>query len=111
MAETAPQAPFADPEKAREAASRSVSARKLRDELRKAPPDAQIEAATPQLVAELLDAALGRGDFRDLKAGDRLKALQTALAYGLGRPGTAKQAEPTPEAPTAAALFGVPTPE
>lgn len=98
--------PFSDPEVQRDASLAGVEARKRRAELAKLPPDEQIAAELPRLVASLLDAALGRGSFGELKAADRLKALQTALAYGLGRPGTKKDPEEAPETPTAASLFG-----
>lgn len=102
---------FNDPEIQAAASRKGVEARERARALREGPPDAQIEAATPKLVAELLDAALGKGDFASLKPSDRLKALQTALAYGLGRPGARQTADDGPEAPSAAALFGLPAPE
>jgi hypothetical protein len=103
--------PFADPVFAAEASAKAADARRRKAQLVKAPPDEQIQANLPALVASLLDASLGRGDFADLKASDRLKALQTALAYGLGRPGAREKTEEGPEAPSAATLFGVPNPE
>jgi hypothetical protein len=99
-------APFADAEKAAEAGRASAAAAKRRREAAKEAPEVQIAAELPALVASMLDAALGRGSFASLKPQDRLKALQTALAYGMGRPGTAKPAEEAPEPPSAAALFG-----
>jgi hypothetical protein len=94
--------PFSDPEKARAAGLRSAEVRARRD----LTPEQQIEAELPRLTACLLDAALGRGSFGELKPADRLKALQTALAYGLGRPGARQEPETAPEPPSAASLFG-----
>lgn len=93
-----------DSERGRAAGLASVEARKRRND----PPEAQIEAELGRLVAELLDAALGRRAFGDLKPADRLKALQTALAYGLGRPGARQAPDEAPETPSAASLFGTP---
>jgi hypothetical protein len=111
LSSPAPSKPFSDPDFAKEASQKAAEARRRKAQLVKAPPDEQIQANLPSLVAALLDAALGKGDFDDLKASDRLKALQTALAYGLGRPGAREKAEEGPEAPTASTLFGVPAPE
>ena len=106
-----PARPFDDPDFAREASKAGVEARALREKSPEDRAQLAIQRKLGRLTNELLQAALGEGDFADLKASDRLKALQTALAYGLGRPGASKPTDVTPEAPTAAALFGVPTPE
>jgi hypothetical protein len=103
--------PFSDPDFAAEAGRKSAELRRLRETSPEDRAQAAIQRKLGRLTSELLDAALGEGDFVDLKATDRLKALQTALAYGLGRPGSAKPTDTAPEAPTAAALFGVPNPE
>jgi hypothetical protein len=92
-----------------EAGKRSAEARAFAKSSPEDGAQAQIQRKLSRLTSTLLDAALGEGDFVDLKPADRLKALQTALAYGLGRPGAAKPTEETPETPTAAALFGVPS--
>jgi len=86
----------------REAGIRSAEVRARRD----LTPEEQIEAELPRLMASLLDAALGRGSYGELKPADRLKALQTALAYGLGRPGARQEPETASEPPSAASLFG-----
>lgn len=91
-----------------EAGRRSAEARAARNSSPEDAAQAQIQRRLNRLVTELLDAALGEGDFAELKAGDRLKALTTALAYGLGRPGAAKPTDEAPETPSAAALFGAP---
>ncbi len=103
--------PFSDPDFASEAGKKSAELRALRSGTPEDRAQAAIQRKLGRLTSELLDAALGEGDFADLKASDRLKALTTALQYGLGRPGAAKPTDTAPEAPTAAALFGVPTPE
>jgi hypothetical protein len=67
--------------------------------------------AAPELIKELLDAALGRGDFGAIKPEDRLKALTRALEYGIGRPGVARREDGIPQlVPSAADLFGPVTP-
>ncbi len=98
--------PFADPEFAAAAGRKSAEARARRSQSPEDRAQAAIQAKLGVLVRELLDAALGEGDFAELKPTDRLKALQTALAYGLGRPGAAKPTDEAPEPPSAAALFG-----
>jgi hypothetical protein len=103
--------PFSDPDFAREASLKAVEMRKLDQKSPEDRAQLAIQRKLGRLTSELLDAALGEGAFVDLKPTDRLKALTTALAYGLGRPGGAKSTDTAPEAPTAAALFGVPTPE
>ena len=97
------QKPFQDPEKAREAGLKSAAAREKPAEERA---HAQIQRRLTKLTAALLDAALGEGDFVDLKPTDRLKALSRALEYGLGRPGASKETTPEPELPSSATLFG-----
>jgi len=62
--------------------------------------------AAPELIKELLDAALGRGDFEGLKGEDRLKALTRALEYGIGRPGVMRREDEPQPIPTAESLFG-----
>ena len=98
--------PFSDPEFAREAGKKSAELRALRETSPEDRAQAAIQRKLGRLTSELLDAALGEGDFVALRATDRLKALQTALAYGLGRPGAAKPTDTVDETPTAAALFG-----
>ena len=116
------------PEEAREAAARggkaSVEARRKKAEAKErrkslTPQERAKEAINERLedlVDELLDAALGEGDFapqvvtreveqkgrpttlklvlEGLEAKDRLAALKTALVYGLGRPPSATVGRP-----------------
>jgi hypothetical protein len=92
----------------REAAERSHEVRRRKAEL--SPEERAAEAArtaAPELIKELLDAALGKGDFVGLKGEDRLKALTRALEYGIGRPGVMRREDGTPTPiPSAADLFG-----
>jgi len=67
--------------------------------------------AAPELIRELLDAALGKGDFTQLKGEERLKALTRALEYGIGRPGVMRREDEVQPIPTAADLFGDPQEE
>jgi len=96
-----------------EAAARSAEVRRRKADL--SPEERAAEAArtaAPELIKELLDAALGRGDFAGLKGEDRLKALTRALEYGIGRPGTMRREDGTTTSiPTAAELFGGPEEE
>jgi hypothetical protein len=91
-----------------EAAKRSHEARARRRTL--SPEERASEAArtaAPELIRELLDAALGKGDFEAIKPEDRLKALTRALEYGIGRPGVRAREDGEPTTiPTAAELFG-----
>jgi len=110
-AQPAAYRPFKDPEIAREAAYRSAAVRRAKRDSRPPSPEARalelIRSSVDKLTAALLDAALGKGDFVDLKPSERLKALQRALEYGLGRPGgSAKGDDETPELPTSDSLFG-----
>jgi hypothetical protein len=86
------------PEEAREAARLSAEARRRKKDL--TPAERAEEAAgkeAPALIKELLDAALGRGDFNSLGKELRLKALFRALEYSVGKPVTSKR--PSGEAP------------
>jgi len=90
-----------------EAAIRSAASRKRRAEL--SPEERAAEAArtaAPELIRELLNAALGKGDFEGLKGEDRLKALTRALEYGIGRPGVMRREDEPQPIPTAESLFG-----
>lgn len=62
------------------------------------------------LTSELLDAALGKGDFAELDPKTRFSAITRALEYGLGKPtvdskASQKDDEPSP-GPTPEELFG-----
>jgi hypothetical protein len=98
-------APFSDPAKAREAAAKSLASRAANRELQKADPERffrqVLEGKRQRLITHLIDAVEGRGIFSNevecsncgrtvevpgLPAASRLSALQTALAYSVGRP-------------------------
>jgi hypothetical protein len=60
------------------------------------------------LTDELMDAALGEGDFTDLKPETRLTAILRAMEWKLGKAPTAKlepKKETPAEIPTGATLF------
>jgi hypothetical protein len=65
-----------------------------------------------ELTKELLDAAMGRGDFAALDPKTRVSALMRVLEYGLGKPTVDSKAPPTlskddePSTPTPDELFG-----
>lgn len=52
---------------------------------------------TDRLVGELISAALGEGDFTDLKLDTRVTALTRLLEWKLGRPGAVKPKAEEPE--------------
>ena len=52
-----------------------------------------ISAALGRLTSELINAALGRGDFEDLKLDTRVTALLRLIEWKLGRPAAAKPKE------------------
>lgn len=58
-----------------------------------------ISAKSDKLVSELIDAALGQGDFESLKLETRVTALQRLLEWQLGRPAAVKPKEDA-DAPT-----------
>lgn len=97
-----------DSESARAAALLSAEARKRRAEMN--PLDRALEslkAESPALVKELLKAAMGKDEFSDLKVEVRLRAIERALEYGLGKPRVTRD-DPGPEEeapPTADDLF------
>lgn len=51
---------------------------------------------SPRMAEELRKAALGHGDFKGLKANERLTAILRCLEYGVGKPGTAAKQPPPP---------------
>lgn len=59
------------------------------------------------LVKELVDAALGRGDFTELKLETRVTALQRLMEWRLGKPAAVKPKEedPSPDEPSGDELF------
>lgn len=95
-------------ESAREAGKRSGEVRRRRASM--TPEERALESIaqkTPRLMGELIDAALGEGDFADLKLETRVTALTRLLEWKLGRPGSVKPKadEPEEEPPGGDALF------
>lgn len=81
-------------ESASEAGKRSGESRRRKAEL--TPEERALEAIgrrLPQLVGELIDAALGQGDFVELKLETRVTALQRLMEWKLGRPAAVKPKE------------------
>lgn len=89
-------------ESAAEAGKRSGEARRRRASL--SPEERAreaIAAKSDRLVAELVNAALGEGDFVELKLETRVSALTRLLEWQLGRPASVKpkESEEAPEVP------------
>jgi hypothetical protein len=86
--------PFADPDKAREAGLASAAARRRKAAMT---PEARAQEAIskrlPDLTKELIDAALGAGDFTELKLETRVTALTRLMEWKLGRPSAVKPKE------------------
>lgn len=88
---TAPPRPFGDPEAAAEAGRRSGEARRRKAEM--TPEERALDAIggkLGRLTDELINAALGEGDFAELKLETRVTALQRLLEWKLGRPAAVK---------------------
>lgn len=104
-----PTGPWADKDLAAEAGRRSGEVRRRRRDMT---PEQRaldaIGAKLGRLSGELLDAALGEGDFVDLKPETRLTAILRALEWKLGKAPTAKPQveEKNPAIPTSDSLFG-----
>lgn len=90
-----------DSEAAAEAGRRSGEVRRRKATM--TPEERAQEAITrklDRLVNELIDAALGEGDFGNLKLDTRVTALTRLLEWKLGRPASVKPAkEDPPETP------------
>jgi len=104
---TAPRTAW-DSETAAEAGRRSGEARKRKREM--SPEERAFDAIGQKLgdlTAELIDAALGRGDFTDLKLETRVTALQRLMEWRLGRPASVKPKEEpdVPAVPDGNSLF------
>lgn len=56
-----------------------------------------IRSRLGRLTAELLAAALGEGDFEELKPETRLTAILRSMEWGLGKAATAPRPEPGKE--------------
>lgn len=82
--------PAWDSEAASAAGKKGAAVRWERYRLQKEDPEAFLretfEAHKSALSRELLDAALGRGEWHDLPLEKRLAALTKALEYAVGRP-------------------------
>ena len=66
-------------------------------QLKLSPEERAVEAVrskAPDLMRELLAAAMGAGDFEGIKAETRVSAILRALEYGIGRPAPAVKAKP-----------------
>lgn len=50
-----------------------------------------------ELTTELLAAALGEGDFEELKLDTRVAAIKTLMEWRLGKPGAVKPTQGDPE--------------
>jgi hypothetical protein len=91
-------------------AAQAASAEKQRLQHQLTPEQRALEAIgrqLGQLTSELIDAALGRGDFEKLKPETRVSALIRAMEWRLGRPSTVKleAQKEAPSIPTGADLF------
>ena len=83
-------------ENAKEMSQRGVQARRERAARRvELQADARAKdtfaCSAEALAKELVNAALGRGEYAKLKPGERLQATIKALEWGIGRPGPAVQ--------------------
>jgi hypothetical protein len=95
QAYTAPRTAW-DADGAAEAGRKSGEVRRRRAEM--SPEDRALDAIGEklgELTSELIDAALGRGDFADLKLETRVTALQRLMEWRLGRPASVKPKEET----------------
>lgn len=67
---------------------------------------AAISGKMEEVTKELLQAALGSGDFENLSAKDRLPAILRVLEYGLGKPSAMAPRDDTdPDKPEAGIHF------
>ena len=88
-----------DAESAAEAGRRSGESRRRKATM--TPEERALDAIGRNLdglTKELIDAALGRGDFEGLKLETRVTALQRLMEWRLGRPASVKPKE-EPDAP------------
>ena len=84
-----------DKDAAAEAGKKSGEARRRKSQ--KSPEERARDAIGSRLgdlTNELLDAALGQGDFVELKPETRLHAIFRAMEWGMGKPPTAPKPEP-----------------
>ena len=98
---------FDDPDAARQAQAKSAESRRRRAEEEANDPEVAIRRLLgghrTELAQNLLDAALGRGDWGKLTLDKRLTALTKAMEYAVGKP-TTKRETPETEPPAAAGL-------
>ncbi len=83
-----------DSEAAAEAGRKSGEARRRKAQM--SPEDRALDAIGTRLgdlTSELIDAALGQGDFAELKLETRVTALQRLMEWRLGRPAAVKPKE------------------
>lgn len=91
-----------DSETAAEAGRKSGEARRRKSTM--SPEERALDAIGSKLsdlTSELIDAALGKGDFTDLKLETRVTALQRLMEWRLGRPASVKPKEDLPAEPPA----------
>lgn len=89
-------------ENAGEYARQAVAARTQK---RTKSPQEIFDAAQAKLAGQLVDAAMGRGDFAELPAKERLQATIKALEFGIGRPTQQKPQEAKKHVATPEDLF------
>lgn len=93
-----PPGVYWNPETAAEAGRKSGETRRRRAAM--TPEERAFDAIGQklgQLTGELMDAALGQGDFKELKLETRVTALTRLLEWRLGRPGSVKPKDDEPE--------------
>jgi hypothetical protein len=100
---------WSDPELASEAGKRSGEVRRRKATM--TPEQRALDSIGKklgQLTNELLKAAMGEGDFEDLKPEIRVAAIKTLMEYRLGKPAVQRQTTNDDEttAPTPEDLFG-----
>ena len=102
-----PAPPFTDPEVARAAQAKGTETKRRRAEEDAKDPEAAIRRLLgghrTELAQNLLDAAMGRGDWTNLPLDKRLQALTKAMEYAVGKP-TTKRDTPESEPPAPAGL-------
>lgn len=110
-----PRLNFAGEEGRRRAAEAGRKGAEVRARKRDLTPEERaldaIKGKLSSLTNELMNAALGQGDFVDLKPETRVAALKTLMEYGLGKPTAQSKTEPTDEGdtgPTPESLFAQP---
>ena len=86
--------------------ARAAQAKLRRDQSPEERAKAAISGSVENVAKELMQAALGVGDFIDLSAKDRLPAILRLLEYGLGKPSAMAPRDDTdPDKPEAGIHF------